>query len=291
MASVMHGTLSLAFACGIIQSTSVSAQDKSHYTLFNPTPERLLREFTTDRPDLTESPFTVDSGHLQIESNAFGYARSRRDGDGTVTTSYEYSTTNFRIGLTNWSELGVAVLPHGVANTKPLDPIRATRSSGLGGVDLRMKFNLWGNDNFEKAGATAFGILPFVTLPTDRNNGISPSAIEGGMTVPYAVKLSNNFSLGVNGGFHIVRNENDPGAHTEWLVSASLSYEWNDNLSTYYELAGRYRSRDVGGDVGVFCVGVTYKFQKNVQLDAGVNFGITRAADQISPFVGFSMRF
>src|SRR5262245_10319185 len=76
-------------------------QDKSQYTLFNPTPDSLLRDLTTDRPDITESPFTVDAGHVQVETTIFGYTRSARDARGAITDSYELGTTNVRIGLTN----------------------------------------------------------------------------------------------------------------------------------------------------------------------------------------------
>lgn len=265
--------------------------EKSQYTLFNPTPDQLLRDLTTDRPDTTESPFTVDAGRMQFETNIFGYSRSRPDDEGTITRSYEYATTNLRIGLTNWAEFNVIVAPRGVVRTRPLDPVEATRSSGPGGVDLRMKFNLWGNDAFEKPGATALGLLPFVTLPTDRANGISPTGVEGGLILPFAVKLSDKLSLGVNGGIHIVRNEDAPGTHTEWLTSASFSYEWTETFSTYYEVAGRYRAKDAGGDIGLLATGVTYKLNKNLQIDGGVNFGVTRAADRLNPFVGISARF
>jgi hypothetical protein len=37
--------------------------NKSRYNLFNPTPEKLLRELASDRPDQTEGPTTVDAGH------------------------------------------------------------------------------------------------------------------------------------------------------------------------------------------------------------------------------------
>lgn len=268
-----------------------SEPDKSRYWLFNPTPENLMRDLTTDRPDMTESPFTVDAGHVQFETNIFGYTRSRQDQDGAISTSYDYATTNVRIGLTNSTELNVVVAPYGVVRTKPLDPVLATRSSGFGGVDLRMKINLWGNDTFEKPGATALGLLPFITLPTDRDNGISPTGVEGGFLLPLAVKLSEKWSLGLNGGFHIVRNDDAPGTHNEWLSSASVSYEWTENLSTYYEVAGRFGTRDPRGDIGILATGVTYKLSRNVQLDGGVNFGVTRAADKINPFVGISARF
>src|SRR5688572_5942243 len=44
-----------------------SVPHKSHYHLFNPTPRAQMREMSTDRPDQTESPYTVDAGHVQVE--------------------------------------------------------------------------------------------------------------------------------------------------------------------------------------------------------------------------------
>ena len=119
-----------------------------------------MREMTTDRPDITETPFTIDAGHLQIESDLLGYALSRRDGEGIQTRAYNVTTTNFRIGLTNWSELSVVVRPYNVVKTTAPDPTNVSRHSGVGGLDLRVKFNLWGNDKFEKPGDTAFALLP-----------------------------------------------------------------------------------------------------------------------------------
>jgi hypothetical protein len=198
--------------------------DKSGYTLFNPTPDRLMREFGTDRPDTTESPFTVDAGHVQFETNLFGYARSRPDANGVVTESYDVGTTNLRIGMTNWAEVDVIWQPYGAMRTFGPSPLDASRSSGIGGLDLRAKFNLWGNDSFEKPGATALALLPFITLPTDRGNGIGPDGVEGGLIVPLAIKLTDKLDLGLNAGVHIVRNDDSPGTHTEYLASASFGY-------------------------------------------------------------------
>jgi len=268
-----------------------AADDKSQYTLSNPTPERLLREFTTDRPDTTESPFTVDAGHIQFETNLFGYARSRPDADGIVTDSYEFATTNIRIGLTNTSEINFIWQPYGIVRSHPTDPVDATRSAGIGGVEIRSKINLWGNDTFEKPGATALGLLPYISLPTDRGNGISPDAIEGGFILPFAVKLTEKFDLELNAGVDVVRNDDTAGYHAEYLGSASLAYGWNEHLSTYYEVVARFGTRDPRGDVVVLATGVTYQLAKNLQIDAGINVGITSAADRINPFIGISTRF
>jgi hypothetical protein len=268
-----------------------SEPNKSAYTLFNPTPDRLLRDLTTDRPDTTESPFTVDAGRVQVETNLFGYTRSRPDIEGTVTDSYDFLVTNVRIGLTHNSEFNVVFQPYGIVRTRTSDPVTTTRSAGIGGIDLRAKINLWGNDTFEKPGATAFGLLPFITLPTDRNNGISPDGVEGGLIVPFAVKLTDKFGLGLNAGVHVVRNEDRGGHHAEYLASASLSYEWSETVSTYYEVAARFNTGNPLGDVAVLATGFTYKLSKNVQFDGGVRFGVTEAADRFAPFFGVSARY
>jgi hypothetical protein len=72
----MHGASRNKLLTGAVvllaAGSGATGQDRSRYTLFNPTPDHLLRDLTTDRPYISESPFTVDAGHIQIESNLFG---------------------------------------------------------------------------------------------------------------------------------------------------------------------------------------------------------------------------
>lgn len=268
-----------------------AADEKSQYTVFNPTPVRLLRELSTDRPDMTENPFTVDAGRVQVETTLFGYSRSRPDADSAVTDTYEIGTTNVRIGLTNSSEVDVIWQPYGVVRIHTPDPVVATRKSGVGGLEVRTKVNLWGNDTFEKPGATALGLLPYISVPTDRGNGISPDSVEGGFILPFAIKLTDKFDLGLNAGVNLVHNDDTAGYHPEYLTSASLSYGWTEQLSSYYEVAGRFGTHDPRGQIVILATGFAYQVTKNFQLDAGINIGVTDAADRLNPFVGVSMRF
>ena len=48
------------------QETNSVPPDKSGYNLFNPVPENLMRELSPDRPDKTESPYTVDAGNFML---------------------------------------------------------------------------------------------------------------------------------------------------------------------------------------------------------------------------------
>ena len=287
-----HFAVALGFlAAGAGASALEKPEDKRRYSLYALTPDRLLRDLTTDRPDTTESPFTVDAGRIQIETNIFGFSRSRPDADGTRTDTYKLGTTNIRIGLTNSTELNVVWQPYGNVKTRQNDSMAIFRSAGIGGLDIRGKVNLWGNDTFEKPGSTALALLPFITLPTDRRNGISPEFVEGGLIVPYAIKLSEKFGLGLNAGVLRTKPDAEAGYHTDYLTSASLAYDWSERVGTYYEIAGRFHTKDPRGDVVNLGTGITFKLDKNTQLDAGINIGVTSAADRINPFFGLAKRF
>jgi long-subunit fatty acid transport protein len=86
----------------------------------------------------------------------------------------------------------------------------------------------------------------------------------------------------------------DSGAarhHAEFLTSASLAYQWTETFSTYYEVVAQVGRHDPQGDIVLLGSGLAYKLNKNVQLDGGVNFGVTSAAARINPFVGLTMLF
>jgi hypothetical protein len=286
--------LALKVAASVVAMVGLSERgagaDKSQYSLFNPTPRALMREMTTDRPDTTEVPFTVDAGHVQTESTVFGYSRSRPDSDGAVSDAYEFAYTNVRIGLTNDVELSLVWQPYGIVRTRQAEPDPLLRQEGIGSVDIRAKINLWGNDTFAKDGS-ALALLPILTVPTDDDNGIGVAAVEGGLVVPLALELPHGFGLGINTGVFAVQDEDATGHHAEYVATAALSYEWTDKFGTYTEVVGLFGVDDPRGDICVVGAGWTYALTDNAQLDGGVNFGLTAAADRYNPFVGLSMRF
>jgi hypothetical protein len=70
-----------------------------------------------------------------------------------------------------------------------------------------------------------------------------------------------------------------------------VAFTLTNKLGLYTELfteRGTERGArwNVTGDVGL-----TYAVSENIQLDTGVNLGITEAADDLNLFVGLSRRF
>ncbi len=58
---------------------------------------------STDRPDKTESPYTVDAGRLQIETDLVAYTHDSRD--GITTRTLDVAPFNLKAGLTNDTDL------------------------------------------------------------------------------------------------------------------------------------------------------------------------------------------
>ena len=83
----------------------VNAADKSEFTILNPTPIELRRGFNTDRPSKTDSPFTIDAGAFQIESDVATFVVNI-DNHMRVRT-WIVANTNFKLGLTNWMDLQI----------------------------------------------------------------------------------------------------------------------------------------------------------------------------------------
>jgi hypothetical protein len=268
------------------------ADNKSRYTLFNPTPKELMREMTTDRPDKTESPYTVDAGHFQFEMDLVNYTYDREHRGG-VTTSVDalaVAPINLKVGLCHQTDLQLVLETWNnvKTTTSGAGPTSHQHQRGFGDVTARLKYNFWGNDG----GKTAFAALPFLKLPTNQDE-LGNDSVEGGLILPLAVELPLDFGMGLMTEFDFNRDVTGNGRHTEFVNSVTFSHDriLVRDLGCYVEFFSLV-SAERGSDwIGTVDVGLTYGLTENVRLDAGVNFGVTKAADDINPFVGLSWRF
>ena len=264
---------------------SESRPDKSQYNLFNPTPRNLWREFSTDRPDKTETPFTVDAGRVTMEADLFIYTKDNNSPDRTRTESFNYFVPNFKVGLLNNIDLQIIPEVYNVVRVTPRGG-RTEERSGFGDLTVRMKINFWGNDG----GQTAFGMMPFIKFPTNQNN-LANNSVEGGIIFPLAIGLSEKWDVGMQTEFDFNKNEDDLGYNLGFVNTVSFGYQIDSRLSSYFELFTEITTETDSQFVATFDTGLKYLLTENVQLDAGVNIGLTEAADDIQPFVGLSVRF
>ncbi len=64
----------------------------------------------TDRPNVTNTPHTIDSGHLQIETGLIDYAyfRNHSSSSNVRQNDFDYGQFNFRLGVLNNLEINAA---------------------------------------------------------------------------------------------------------------------------------------------------------------------------------------
>jgi hypothetical protein len=122
------------------------APNKSGFTLFDPTPDALLRDLTTDRPGKSDSAITVDAGHWQIESDLWNDSFDGWSADATTTRQTIYGDPNLKLGLTNWAEFDTILPLYETLEQRSRDGGGIQRASGLGDLQIGGKVNFWGND-------------------------------------------------------------------------------------------------------------------------------------------------
>jgi hypothetical protein len=277
----------LLLSCAALEASGSAAKpapDKSPYTFFQPTPDSLLRELVTDRPDKTEAPYTVDAGHFQVELDLVTYTRDTAD--GTRTERYGVAPVNFKAGLLNNVDLQLIAETWNRVSERSGTPRRSSAKSGFGDTTARLKINFWGNDG----GDSAFALMPYVKFPTNQN-ALGNKSVEGGLIVPLALKLPDGWGLGLMHETDIVRNDAGGGYHAEFVHTATFDHEICGTLGGYIEFFSLLSGKRGPRWVGTLDLGLTYGFSQTTQLDAGVNLGLTRSADDINPFVGLSVRF
>ena len=237
-----------------------------------------LRELTTDRPDATESPFTVDAGHVQLEMDALSYTRNRLD--GVRTTEWVFAPFNLRYGLTPNVEAGIFVVPHmRVTEKDRAGPKQTVR--GVGDTTLRMKLNLQGNDG----GGTAFGLMADIKLPTAAD-GLGNDHTEGALTFPIAYEVGAGWEGAAMTSVEFAHT--DRGRRAVWVNTITFAREIAPDLGGFLELTS---AAGDGNHVATFNCGLTRALGPRAQLDCGVNIGISRHAPDLTVFVGIARKF
>lgn len=257
---------------------------KRGYHLFKPVPTEQMRELSTDRPDKTESPYTVDAGHIQVEMDILTYTHDTSDSERVER--YGVGIPNIKLGLLPHFDMQLILETYNWEHTRDRQTGVRTRRSGFGDLTMRFKLNLWGNDG----GPTAFAVMPFLKLPTNQD-GLGNHAVEGGLIFPLAVELPWGFGLGLMTELDINQDTDGHGHHAEFINTITLGHDIVGNLAGYIEFFSLVSTDRDAPWVGTIDLGLTYQLTDNIQLDAGINIGITDSADDLNPFVGVTARF
>lgn len=283
--------LMLAAFCSLRAAPMVPAAspiDKSNFHFFDPTPVEAMRPMNVDGPGRTDSPYTVDAGHFQIEMLLVGYSSYEEVFEG-VHYRYDWWSIGpiaLKAGLFNNLDLHLIFEPYNHSYEREHGFYAETRS-GIGDTTLRLKFNCWGNDR----GFTALALMPYYRFATSEE-GLGNSSDEAGLIMPLAIQLPAKFHLGFSTGVAKARSDTEIDYHTEYRNSVSLGRElfW-ESLEGYVEFFSEVSTEKDVGWAGTFNGGLVYWINEDLQLNAGVEVGLTEWADDLFGFLGMGWRY
>ena len=260
------------------EAAAPAASSKAGYHLFRPTPRALLREMSTDRPDLTESPYTVDAGHAQIEVEAVTLTQD----EGLDRTGY--AGFLIKLGLTPQTDLQLGFESlHEEQLDGTFEPAASTEGdTGPTNLTVRLKWNLWGNDG----GSTALAAMPYVELPTAEDE----TQAAGGLIVPLAIAGPWETGIGTMAQMDILPDADADGHHVEWLFTGTVARDLFGDVAGFLEGTSGHRPHSEGDWTALVNAGVTFAATPDLQLDGGARFGMTDDAEGVALFLGISYR-
>jgi len=241
-----------------------------------------LRELSTDRPDRTESPYTVDRGHRQLEMDVVNVVDGVRDGIGP--RSFGLGAINAKLGLRRNIDFQIVTQLVTISSEKVPGTSTPHIVSGPADLTARVKVNVWGDDG----GRTAFAVMPYLTSPI--NDNAESQSVTGGVILPFAIDLGRGWGAGMMSELDVVRHDSGRGLQVNAIHSATISHGIAGTVGGYAELVAETITTDKTRLVPTGDVGLTIGAGDNLQFDVGANIGLNRNADRVAAFIGIARR-
>jgi len=253
------------------------------YSFLNPTPREFRRPLAADRPDATESPYSLDAGALQLELSFVEYTFD--DNASGQSDTLDVAPFLLRYGLTESTDLQFTWTPYSTTDGDAGD------ADGTGDIGLRLKINLHGNDR----GPFAVGVLPFVTFPTG-DDEIGSGNVEGGVIIPASYDLSEviaeGWGIGGQVQFDFTEDGDGEGTVGGFAHTLVLGIPVSERIGVYAEYIGQI-ALEQGDDYSPsLSGGATYGIDEDTQLDLGIVAGLDNDDTQdLKLFAGVTLRF
>ena len=261
--------------------------DKSGYSLLDPTPDDEMRKFTPDRPTKGYSVRTIDAGHFELETDLVNFTYSKYL--GTVTQSVQTLDPTLKMGITNWLDFEIQF--NGLQSSQSFDSesgLAVAHGAGFGDVVLRTKMNLFGNDD----GPAGLAIIPYVKLPSS-TPVISNGAVEGGLIVPLALRLPQDYLVTLMTEVDSLENTDEGRRYANFvnLVGVSHPIPGIEGANAMVELFSSVGADRATPPIYTFDLGMNFQLDKHTILDVGLNLGLNNAAPKAQVYTGISVRF
>lgn len=234
----------------------------------------VTREMNTDRPDVTESPFTVPFAHFQLETDLVKSSTEKIF--GTTFKETNFNVINLKYGLSKSIDLQFVI--ESFVKIKTINPVFKESKTGLGDLSFKVKKNIFGNDE----GKSSLAVMPFINIPAGR----SDSKFSAGIVIPFSISLGNKWDAGTQVQTVIGSEAIGRRIVAENLFSLTAGHPLCNNLNFFIEtvVTNFQKEWTLLGNGGII-----YSISQEFKMDAGFNLGLAGRNAQIY-FLGLSFR-
>lgn len=255
----------------LLAAVTLQAQDQKGYHLFKPVPRDNMREFSIDRPDVTESPQTVDAGHFQFEGDLLKWTK---DSGGRSGRTISVFNGLYKMGLSHSWDIHIGLELYNIYQNADAEKV----DDGYGATTIRLKHNFWGNDGDKK---TAFGIIPYATFTSGNP---FDSDVNFGFGFPFSYGLNEKLDLGAQPQFDFIYNGAD--YELSYFQTVVIGGPVVGDLDFYLEGLAVFPK---GEAQFLMDGGLIYNVSPNVKVDVATNVGLNQAAPT-RVYLGLSFR-
>lgn len=236
-----------------------------------------------DRPGKATPTCTVPAGMVQVETGLFDWSRDHSG--GTTTSESDFGSTAVKLGVTE--RLHVELDLPAFVEVRNRTATAHDRTSGLGDSEVALKYRLTRDD-----APVQLAIRPFLKLPTAKHS-LGNGKVEAG-----AALLADSTFPGSAAGWDVapevdlVADSDGSGYHLATVQAATVGVPLSPGFTISGELWGAW-DFDPAGTVRQYSADVdaALLLSRDVQLDAGANFGLDRNTPDVEIYSGIAFRF
>jgi len=242
-------------------------------------------------PLATDDAGTVEVGKAEIELNG-SYIHDKEQAHG-ITAKRSVSETEIKLTTGLFKNTGISLaLPYTISERIKEDGQLVGSADGFGDMTLELKYT------FAELSGVNLAIKPTLIIPTGKYSaGLSEGRWQAGGTLIASREFADGaYALHANLGYeyHSYR--------TEDLRQTSRSNIWSGSIAGEAEVAkGLFAVADFGlatsadkttRQVSAYALtGVRYALNDQLDVNAGVKFGITRTEDDVTAVYGVTLKY
>lgn len=265
----MRGTVSAIGAILLAASGAASAADE--------------QPICADRPSKSSGTCTVPQGKWQVETGLIDWSTDKSG--GVRTDLVVWGNTAIKYGISDKADLELWVTPLETLSIHGRDV--SEHHSSFGDTIVRMKYVLTSD-----SAPVQVALDPFIKIPT-ANHQLGNGKVEGGLLVPLQVPIAKSpFTVSLDPELDLHADSDGSGYHLATQQVFNLGVQASPKVSLSTEIWALWDWDPIGTAKQVsWDVAGAYQPTKDLQFDAGANFGLNSQTPGVELYTGVSIRF